>query len=162
MDLQLSSAVVELPDQRQVQRWAEAALGGLRDNVELTVRIADSEECRQTNLRFRSIDRPTNVLSFASELPAALASELDPRPLGDLLLCAPVVVNEARSQGKSPSAHFAHLVVHGALHLLGYDHQHRAAARRMESLEIEILQDLGHKNPYQSEQADERHERKIR
>lgn len=149
MDLQLSSTEPQLPNRQQVQLWAEAALVELQDNVELAVRIADTEECRQANSVFRGIDHATNVLSFASELPAELARELDPRPLGDLLLCAPVVLAEARSHCKPVPSHFAHMIVHGALHLIGHDHQDKAQARLMESLEIEILKALGYANPYQ-------------
>jgi probable rRNA maturation factor len=150
VDLQLDTVVPRLPNRQQVQLWAQAALVELSDNVELVVRVAGAEECRQANSKFRGIDRATNVLSFPSELPAPLACQLDPRPLGDLLLCAPVVLAEARSQGKSAAAHFAHMVVHGVLHLIGHDHQDNAEARRMEGLEVEILKALGYPNPYQS------------
>ncbi len=107
-------------------------------------------ESRKLNARFRGRDKPTNVLSFpAVELPRALAQD-EPRPLGDLVICPQVLRAEAREQKKSLRAHWAHLVVHGSLHLIGYDHEREADANRMERREIAVLRRLGFANPYRS------------
>ena len=106
-------------------------------------------ESRRLNSRFRGKDKPTNVLSFpAAPLPAALSSEV--RPLGDLVICPQVLRSEAREQRKTLRAHWAHLVVHGALHLIGYDHERESEASRMERREIRVLRRLGFANPYRS------------
>ena len=111
--------------------------------------MVGAAESRRLNARFRGRDQPTNVLSFpAAALPAANGA--DPRPLGDLVICPQVLRSEAREQSKSLRAHWAHLVVHGALHLIGYDHEHKADARRMERREIAVLRRLGFANPYRS------------
>jgi len=111
--------------------------------------MVGAAESRRLNARFRGRDQPTNVLSFpAAALPAVAAA--DPRPLGDLVICPQVLRSEAREQHKSLRAHWAHLVVHGALHLIGYDHERKADARRMERQEIAVLRRLGFANPYRS------------
>ena len=128
-------------------RWAGAALGRRAAGRELGVRVVGPAESRRLNAHYRGKDRPTNVLSFpAAPLPAAARA----RPLGDLVICARVVRAEARAQGKAVRAHWAHLVVHGALHLIGYDHEREADARRMERREIRVLRGLGFTNPYRS------------
>ena len=107
-------------------------------------------ESRKLNARFRGRDKPTNVLSFpAAELPGA-AGDDEPLPLGDLVICPQVLRIEAREQKKSLRAHWAHLVVHGSLHLIGYDHEQEADASRMERREIAVLRRLGFANPYRS------------
>jgi probable rRNA maturation factor len=106
--------------------------------------LVDEPESRALNERYRGKDRPTNVLSFPAELP----EELDIPLLGDIVICAPLVAEEASSQGKPVEAHWAHLVVHGVLHLLGHDHQLESEAREMEALEVELLASLGFPNPY--------------
>nr|WP_321529407.1 rRNA maturation RNase YbeY [Sedimenticola selenatireducens] len=131
----------------QFQSWAEAALNGRLDQAELVVRIVDREESRQLNREYRGKDKPTNVLSFPFEAPAVVESDL----LGDLVICAPVVTEEALAQDKLPQAHWAHLLVHGVLHLLGFDHINEQEAEVMEGLEVEILESLGFPDPYQSE-----------
>jgi probable rRNA maturation factor len=125
------------PRAGDIATWAGMALGR-RASGELGVRVVGSAESRRLNARYRGKDKPTNVLSFVG----------DARLLGDLVICAAVVRSEAREQGKSLQAHWAHLVVHGALHLIGYDHEREAAAKRMERREVAILRRLGFANPY--------------
>jgi probable rRNA maturation factor len=134
----------EPPGPELIREWAEAALHGRRDKAELTVRIVTRDEIRQLNNTYRHKDKPTNVLSFPFETPPGVDLPL----LGDVVICAAVVVQEAREQGKSLMDHWAHMVVHGVLHLLGYDHITDAEAEEMESLEVEILQQMGIDNPY--------------
>ena len=124
--------------------WVRAALPDGNAPVELVIRIVDGAESRQLNRDYRGKDSPTNVLSFPFEAPAQLSSPL----LGDLVICAPVVADEARDQGKPLLAHWAHMVVHGVLHLRGYDHRNDAEAGYMEGLEREILQKLHFSDPY--------------
>ena len=135
-----------LPAPVSVRRWVASALAGARRRatVELTVRIVGATEGRALNRRYRGRDHATNVLSFSAELPPGLHLPL----LGDLVICAPVVAREAREQGKPLAAHYAHLTVHGVLHLLGHDHQDAATARRMETLETRVLARLGIADPY--------------
>ena len=135
------------PSATQIRAWAGAALGRRAAGRELAVRIVGRGESRRLNRRFRGRDAPTNVLSFPA---SAAAWPVDVPPLGDLVLCSSVVVDEARDQGKPVRAHWAHLVVHGTLHLIGYDHERAADARRMERREIAVLRRLGFANPYRS------------
>ena len=129
--------------------WAHAALGRHARGTELAVKVVGTTAIRRLNAHFRGRDAPTNVLSFpAPKLPASPAKAL--RPLGDLVICARLLRSEARVQGKSLRAHWAHLVVHGALHLIGYDHARARDARRMERREILVLRRLGFANPYRS------------
>ncbi|HEY6515873.1 MAG TPA: rRNA maturation RNase YbeY [Steroidobacteraceae bacterium] len=132
------------PRARDIAAWAGMAIGRRATSGELGVRVVGSAESRRLNARYRGKDKPTNVLSFR---PAALPGN-ESRPLGDLVICAQVVRLEARQQGKHLQAHWAHLVVHGALHLIGYDHEREAEARRMERREIAVLRRLGFANPY--------------
>jgi probable rRNA maturation factor len=134
-----------VPGEGTVLRWVEAALTGRRDEAELTVRIVDEDESAELNSAYRKKQGPTNVLSFPFEAPPGVELPL----LGDIVIAAPVVAREAREQGKAPDAHWAHMVVHGCLHLLGYDHIDAAEAEAMESLETEILAGLGYPNPYE-------------
>ncbi len=142
LDLQIASDSPGLPTADQLQRWALAALQ--RDAGEVTVRIVDNAESQQLNSSYRGKDKPTNVLSFPADLPPELELPL----LGDLVICAPVVAAEALEQGKTPEAHWAHMVVHGTLHLQGYDHIDDSDADIMEALETQILVDLGYPPPY--------------
>lgn len=120
---------------------------------DISVRLVDEKESHQLNMHYRQKDKPTNVLSFPSELPEEILAMLNEVPLGDLVICVPVVIKEAKEQQKSPEAHLAHLVVHGTLHLMGYDHEtSEQDADDMEALEIEILKNLGFANPYESDQ----------
>jgi probable rRNA maturation factor len=135
-----------VPSRRELSRWAAAALGRAGRGRGLAVAVVGAPESRQLNARFRGRDRPTNVLSF----PPA------PRPgpgvlaLGDLVICPRVLRAEAAAQAKPLRAHWAHLVVHGALHLIGYDHERATDARRMERREVAVLRGLGFANPYRS------------
>jgi probable rRNA maturation factor len=139
------------PPKADIVTWANAALGRRAHNREVTVRVVGRAESRRLNARYRGKDYPTNVLSFpAPALPEPPGQSAHPRPLGDLVICPHVLRAEARQQKKSLRAHWAHLVVHGALHLIGYDHERMADARRMERREIGILRRLGFPNPYRS------------
>jgi probable rRNA maturation factor len=132
------------PAPAAMARWARAALGRRGAGRELAVRVVASAESRRLNAAWRGKDKPTNVLSFPVAGLALGAS----RPLGDLVICAAVVREEAREQGKPLPDHWAHLVVHGALHLIGYDHERDADARRMERREVAVLRQLGIADPY--------------
>lgn len=136
-----------LPDDATIARWVEAALAGVRPDAALGMRIVDAAEGAELNARYRRREGPTNVLSFPAD-PADLPPGVGLDLLGDLVLCAPVVAEEARAQGKPVVAHWAHLVVHGVLHLLGYDHEEDAQAERMETREREVLAALGIADPY--------------
>ena len=119
---------------------------------DIGIRLVDNSESQSLNLHYRHKDKPTNVLSFPSELPEEILPMLDQVPLGDLVICIPVVLQEAAEQHKTPEAHFAHMVVHGTLHLMGYDHElGTEEAAEMEGLEIQVLQQLGFGNPYEME-----------
>ena len=137
------------PPRGDLAIWASVALGRRAAGSEIGVRVVGPAESRRLNSRFRGKDGPTNVLSFpAAEIPPPPSREA--RPLGDLVICPHVLRAEAREQQKSLRAHWAHLVVHGALHLIGYDHEHDADASRMERREITVLRRLGFANPYRS------------
>lgn len=144
-DLQLVSTDPDLPDPERLRTWVRAALVERGEGAELTLRVVDEAEMRDLNRRYRGKDGPTNVLSFAYEAAAGVGPPL----LGDLVVCAPVVRREATEQGKRFEDHFAHMVVHGCLHLLGYDHLEVEEARRMERLETDILREFQIANPYE-------------
>ncbi|MDE2449977.1 MAG: rRNA maturation RNase YbeY [Gammaproteobacteria bacterium] len=133
------------PRARDMANWAGMAIGRRAAGGEIAVRVVGSAESRRLNARYRGKDKPTNVLSFP---PAPMPDRVHARPLGDLVICAQVVRSEAREQRKPLEAHWAHLVVHGALHLIGYDHEREADAKRMERREIAVLRRLGYANPY--------------
>jgi len=135
-----------LPAAASFRRWAEAALRGARRRkpAELAIRIVGLDEGRALNRDYRGKDYATNVLSFPAELPPGIALPL----IGDLAICAPVVLREAAEQAKRPRDHWAHLTVHGVLHLLGYDHIDDGEAETMETLETRILAGLGIADPY--------------
>ena len=136
------------PDDAAFRRWCELALRQRTADSELTIRLVDEAEGRELNHTWRHKDYATNVLSFPADVPDEL---LDIPLLGDLVICVPVVEREAREQGKSLEAHWAHLVIHGCLHLLGYDHLEDEEAEEMEALERELLAELGHPDPYAEE-----------
>lgn len=143
--IDLQQAVDTLhPESVQFQAWANAALQEIGEDCELSIRIVDAAESQQLNRDYRGKDQPTNVLSFPFESPVPL----QPKLLGDLVICAPVVATEAIEQHKPAWQHWAHLTVHGCLHLLGYDHIDDADAQQMEAREIAILQQFSIENPY--------------
>jgi probable rRNA maturation factor len=149
MDVQYATRARGLPTPGQLRRWARAALGDSRAalgdsrTARITVRIVGGNEGRTLNRSFRGRDHATNVLSFRMRDRPAVE--------GDLALCAPVIAREARAQGKSLGAHYAHLVVHGVLHLQGHDHETRREARRMERRETRIVTGLGFPDPYREQ-----------
>ena len=148
IDLQIAcEQETGLPTAEQIEQWATAAVQPQSDEVEMTVRIVDEAESHELNLNYRGKDRPTNVLSFPFECP----DEVELPLLGDLVICRQVVEREAQEQEKPLMAHWAHMVVHGSLHLLGYDHIEDDEAEEMESLEAQIMTELGFADPYLSE-----------
>jgi probable rRNA maturation factor len=167
VELQFATRRPWAPGPILLRRWARAAHGAVRavagkpaqgpsgrprtagtqvatGQAALCIRVVGRAESQRLDLQFRGKDKPTNVLSF----PASTAEQAQSGALGDLVICAPVVASEAREQGKPLVSHWAHMVVHGTLHLLGYDHEQPRAARRMEGLEVEILRGLGYHDPY--------------
>ena len=144
LSYQRACAAEELPPRAAVLRWTRAAL--LEGEAQVTVRFVDADEGRELNRRFRGKDSATNVLSFVYDLPEEAGL------MGDLVLCAPVVSREATEQGKPLAAHYAHLIVHGMLHLQGYDHEDEAQAAEMEALERDVLGRLGFPDPYADEE----------
>ena len=145
VEVQLATRRHSVPRRPEISRWVSATLAAEGAAGDVSVRVVDEDESRTLNRTYRSKDGPTNVLSFPAELPA----EIEPRLLGDLVICAPLVVAEAAAQGKAVRAHWAHLVVHGTLHLLGYEHGRTLEAERMEARETSILAGLGFPNPYE-------------
>ncbi len=143
VDVQYAVEAPNLPTIKQLEAWAAAAYQWEQD-AEVVVRIVDEPEGAELNRRYRHKHGATNVLSFPFEAPPGIESQA----LGDLVLCAPVITREAREQHKPGLAHWAHMVVHGMLHLQGEDHETDAQAQAMEALEIEILAGLGVSNPY--------------
>ncbi len=157
LDYQIATELTELPTEQDVQAWINLALKveaethgfakQLPSPLDITVRIVEADESQELNHNYRGKDKQTNVLSFPFENPPGLA---EPLPiLGDLVICAAVVKQEAAEQSKPLLAHWAHMVIHGSLHLLGYDHIKESEAQQMESLEIEILKQLSISNPYE-------------
>jgi probable rRNA maturation factor len=138
-----ASTARNVPENGQFRRWAEAA--ARREGAEVAIRIVDEAESAELNAAYRRKSGPTNVLSFPFEVPEGVPNAL----LGDLVICAGVVEREAGEQGKPLEAHWAHMVVHGLLHLQGYDHVEDSEAEAMEAEEIAILSDLGFPNPYE-------------
>lgn len=147
------AAGVEIPAPSDFRRWAAAvADAGEDQGGEVCVRIVGNQESAGLNRRYRGCPDPANVLSFPCEMPLSSGAEIE-KPLGDIVIAAPVVAAEARTQGKRIIDHWAHLFIHGMLHLHGYDHLDEKDALRMESKEIEILDRLGFADPYRSADA---------
>ncbi len=150
VEVQFAARAPWVPSAAALRRWARAAYAkagqvhGDSPAAGMCVRIVGLTAGRSMNRRFRGIDKPTNVLSF----PASHQERDLLGTIGDLVICAPVVAREARKQNKKMAAHWAHMVVHGVLHLLGHDHQNDRQARAMERLEVEILRGFGYQNPY--------------
>lgn len=146
-ELQDVSGANSVPDVEQFRSWLSTVLAE-RGDVSLAVRVVDAEEMAALNTRYRGREEPTNVLSFPADLPEPVRNALESNPLGDIVICAPLVEAEALSQDKPATSHWAHLTIHGVLHLLGYDHQAEAGAREMEALEVRCLSALGIPDPY--------------
>ncbi len=152
LDLQVAlSDPSALPGQEQLEKWARAALmgAGRTEDSEITVRFVEPFEIQDLNREYRQIDKPTNILSFPFECPPGVSLPL----LGDLIICKEVLLREAAEQGKSVEEHCAHLIVHGCLHLLGYDHIQDDEAEIMEALESKIVMSLGYPDPYLAEKS---------
>ena len=150
VDLQIATESTRLPAAADLRNWARRAFLG-SDPREVTIRIVDARESAGLNSRYRGRDYPTNVLSFPFEPPPGITVPL----LGDLVICAPVVLREAQEQGKSSRSHWAHMVIHGMLHLQGYDHEDETEAEAMEALEVELLAALNFPNPYGTEELEQ-------
>ena len=142
--VQRACAASGVPAPAKLVQWAEAALAGRSEGAQMTVRVVDEEEGAELNERYRRRTGPTNVLAFAFDAPELPSVRI----LGDVVVCAPVAAREAHEHAKRLDAHWAHLVVHGTLHLLGYDHDQPDCARDMEAVEREILGRLGYPDPY--------------
>lgn len=146
LELQLATNAKTLPHPSQFKEWVRVILTDkILNNVELTIRIVDEEEIKNLNYRYRNKQSVTNVLSF----PVKLEVCIDYSMLGDIVICAPVIELQAKQQNKDLLAHWAHMVVHGVLHLLGYDHENDSDAIEMEELEIELMEKLGFPSPYE-------------
>ena len=142
-----------LPTRPQFRQWVLAALSGAgrRFDSEVAIQLVDAAEGQAMNRQYRGKDYATNVLSFPADLPEGLPEDFDFPQLGDLVICAPVVARDAAEQGKALGDHYAHLTIHGVLHLLGFDHVEEAEAEEMEALERQILASLGIADPYAGE-----------
>lgn len=148
LDLQLACEDnTGLPDESQFQTWLDAVIPQFQEESEVTIRLVDTAESHELNLTYRGMDKPTNVLSFPFEAPPGMEMSL----LGDLIICRQVVEREAKEQNVSLDSHWAHMVVHGSLHLLGYDHIEDEEAEEMEGIETEIMLALGYEDPYIAE-----------
>ncbi len=147
VELQNASASPAIPSEQEFTLWAVAATR--KQNAEIVIRVVDEKESADLNGQYRGKHGPTNVLSFPFQAPPDMVTDI----LGDILICAPVVEREAKEQGKSLQAHWAHMVVHGVLHLQGYDHIEEDEAVIMESEEIAIMNGLGFPNPYEESES---------
>lgn len=149
IDIQrIDQTALQLND-TQIITWAKSALTGLVSAAELTIRIVDEADIQSLNKQYRHKDYPTNVLSFPSSIPKELQEQLDTNFIGDIIICPSVLAKESDEQAKSLEHHWAHMVIHGVLHLLGYDHINEADEIKMQTLEIQILHQLGIDNPYE-------------
>ena len=151
IDVQVGGTRSGLPGVAKLRHWARSALAGRKRDAEVAIRIVDAAESQALNRRYRGKDKPTNVLAFPAELPPELELPL----LGDLVICRDVVEAEAAEQAKPLDAHWAHMVIHGTLHLVGYDHETADEAAAMEALEAEILAELGWPNPYMEREGND-------
>lgn len=149
VDLQLACEFDNLPSAEQFQRWAALVLDELKPYSEITIRISDTEESQSLNHSYRGKDKPTNVLSFEFDAPPGVELPL----VGDLIICPEVVYRESLEQQKSFHDHFAHMVVHGCLHLLGYDHINDADAQEMEAIEKRLLATIDISDPYRDDEC---------
>lgn len=142
--IQRNSKIKSLPSKQQFVTWANEVLSKRKKNYELVIRIVDNKESRYLNKKFRCNDKPTNIISFPFEHPPGIKTDF----LGDLVMCAPLIRKEAKEQNKTFTSHWAHLTIHGVLHLLGYNHLTTKDAKKMEDLEIKHLEKLGLSDPY--------------
>jgi probable rRNA maturation factor len=147
IDIENVSGIDSIPDEKSMIKWAKLALGKKHKNAEICLRIVDIDEGQYLNKEWRNKDSATNVLSF----PVGETIEHAPNLLGDIVICAPIVEQEAEQQKKDNEAHWAHLIIHGILHLQGYDHMTEKEAAVMEEKEIQILKETGYANPYEVE-----------
>ena len=146
LDVQYASSISDVPAAESIRQWARAALSEANATAELTVRVVDEAEIAHLNQAYRDKRGATNVLAFPAEPPPEAGLSL----LGDVVICAPVVIAEAQAQSKAAQAHWAHLVIHGILHLQGFDHENEPQAAEMETREVDILARLGYSNPYET------------
>lgn len=150
VDVQIASDNQALPETAALIKWVELATQQ-RSLAEVVIRVVDEDESAELNETYRQKKGPTNVLSFPFEMPPELPDDaISDDILGDLVICAPVVVKEAKEQGKAVLSHWAHMVVHGCLHLQGYDHINECDAQAMEAIEIDLLSRIGINNPYEN------------
>lgn len=147
INIQNVSEFDSIPENELITNWATQALDQEHQEAEITLRVVDIEEGLELNKEWRKKDSATNVLSF----PVGEVIEQAPNLLGDIVICAPIVEQEAKQQGKSSEAHWAHLIIHGILHLQGYDHESEEEANVMETKEIQVLKKIGYANPYETE-----------
>lgn len=148
LDYQIASTQSELPAPATLEAWLQATLDTRLDNAQISIRVVDQEESQTLNSQYRGKDKPTNVLSFPFELPEGIPLDGIENLLGDLVICAPIVRSEAEEQQKPEINHWAHMVIHGTLHLLGYDHINDDEAEIMEQLERNVLKTLNIPDPY--------------
>ncbi|MBS3963445.1 MAG: rRNA maturation RNase YbeY [Methylomonas sp.] len=149
IDLQIATMCDGLPALADFQRWVDAVLDAADDDTEIVIRLVDDDESHQLNQQYRHKSGPTNVLSFPFEVPEGI--DVECALLGDLVICAPLIAEEARQQSKPLHHHWAHIVIHGVLHLVGYDHIDDAEADAMEAREIDILRTFNIADPYTEE-----------
>ena len=153
LDLQNAINSQQVPEKKSIENWISSTLTKIDKQFvqpEITIRIVSPEESQALNLQYREKNKPTNVLSFPFEAPEMIPVEEIGELLGDLVICESILLQEAKQQNKSLESHWAHMVVHGVLHLLGFDHVDNKDAEKMEALEVKVLSDLGFKDPYQS------------
>lgn len=147
LDIQIATQAGDYPSEQQFQQWVDTVLSDQSQDSEIVIRLVDESESAELNQQYRHKFGPTNILSFPFEAPEGVELDL----LGDLVICAPLISKEAAEQHKLPFHHWAHITIHGVLHLLGYDHIDENEAEEMEALEIKLLNMLNIPNPYQEE-----------
>lgn len=147
LDIQVATEASDYPSEQQFQQWVDTVLSDQTQDSEIVIRLVDDAESAELNQQYRHKQGPTNILSFPFEAPDGIDMDL----LGDLVICVPLIAKEAAEQHKLPEHHWAHITIHGVLHLLGYDHIEESDAEEMETLEIKLLNMLNIANPYQEE-----------
>ena len=146
ISVQSETPKVSVPSLSKIRKWAKTALSPHLSRGELNICLVDKRRSRTLNKRYRRKDKPTNVLSFRADFPGRETFKVP--LLGELVICSAIVNREAKAQDKTPDAHWAHIIIHGTLHILGYDHEQTDEARRMEGKEIKLLKQLDYRNPY--------------